>query len=370
VILKPDPIFDVYEGESPVNWAGMNPKPILAILKASGKFYDGVRREDHQVENYAAECRSLGIPIGLYHFLLPNNITEQAQLFISVWNKLGGADIAPIIDVECDPSRWGVSNSTWASQIKVALDLVETATGKVPMIYTNLYYWGFTGSTPPSWANHYGLWMAWYPDFPDQFSAPPASVWPHGWDHWEMWQYNDKGRTNGFLANDLNIASAAFKATITHVAAQEAYIVERSLTDYDLCFTEGTGELPLDDAVSHAVARGWEAAMNGGAGFDYTDATHAIPKISGFSRIDGIPYARVMLTAGVINGSLDTSYKAPWCCLVFKDTRAALIVTVGKEGESGMTQAQVAVWLKAQGYIDAYLMDSGRSAQICEWVDE
>ncbi|MGE5072135.1 MAG: hypothetical protein ACM3MF_01790, partial [Anaerolineae bacterium] len=48
---------DVYEGDAPVNWAGMEPKPLRAMLKASGKFSDGVRRQDHEVENYVAQCR-------------------------------------------------------------------------------------------------------------------------------------------------------------------------------------------------------------------------------------------------------------------------------------------------------------------------
>ncbi|NDI27418.1 MAG: hypothetical protein EBY73_07085 [Burkholderiaceae bacterium] len=49
-----------------------------------------------------AQCKMAGIRYGLYHFLTPNGIAEQAALFLSQWNKANGADLAPIVDVEVD----------------------------------------------------------------------------------------------------------------------------------------------------------------------------------------------------------------------------------------------------------------------------
>jgi len=222
VILKPFPIYDLYENEAPVNFAAMNPKPLRAILQASQKFIDDVRRQDKMVETYAKQCRDLNIRIGLYHLLRPRDIIQQADLFLSVWTKLGGADMEPILDVEVDGS-WldvqAVGQAVWQAQIKAWLDCVEQATGLKPMIYTSPRYWPFTYTrnsfgilVPPAWTKDYRLWVAQYPTQPDSASAPTRL--PGGWSEWAIWQYNDKGRSNGFLANDLNIASEAYKAVL------------------------------------------------------------------------------------------------------------------------------------------------------------
>ncbi len=214
---------DVYELDAPVNWAGMEPKPVRAILKASGKFTDGVRREDHEVENYVQQCKDLGIRYGLYHFLMPNNIAEQAQLFQSVWDKVGGADMPPILDVEVDITQLKkkpVNRQTWAYHIKTWLDLVEASSGHRPIIYTSQLYWTFTidrDSNPPAWTDDYPLWVAWYPglEFVDTNAEPPADLLPLGWTHWEIWQYRgDTGLAEGFLVNDLDVISPAYAAEL------------------------------------------------------------------------------------------------------------------------------------------------------------
>jgi hypothetical protein len=234
---------------------------------------------------------------------------------------------------------------------------VQAYTGIYPGMYFAPGSWDLIMSAAPAtlqmeFAAGCECWIAHYTS-----AAQPSmrGMWPR----WAMWQWRaepDYNRVNPDWWASLDITPDAF----------EIYIVERNLTFYDLCFTVGTGELPLDDAVSHAAERGWDSAMNGGAGFTYTDADHAIPKTAGFATVQGIPYARRLLTDGAINPNLDTTYKAPWCVLAFHDVIASLIVTVGSEGESGMTQMQVAEYCKARGYAQAYLMDSGRSAQIEE----
>ena len=159
-LLKIPYICDVYEKEAPIDWAGMDPKPYRAILKASGKFSDGVRRQDHEVENYVAQCKDLGIRYGLYHFLRQGSISEQAQLFRDVWEKVGGADMPPIVDVEIElpkPKKnkdKKLIGEDWAHQIKVWLDTVEDWAGQKPIIYTNQKYWIKTFDrfgNPPAW---------------------------------------------------------------------------------------------------------------------------------------------------------------------------------------------------------------------------
>lgn len=224
-LLKIPYICDVYEKEAPIDWASMNPKPYRAILKASGKFSDGVRRQDHEVENYVVQCKDLGIRYGLYHFLRQDSITEQAQLFWEVWTKVGGADMPPIVDVEIElpkPKKKKDKKFTgedWAYQIKVWLSLVENWSGQKPIIYTSQKYWLETFDrygNPPTWTDEYPLWVAWYPDkeFVDANNVPAKSLIPAGWTKWALWQYSDTGIEDGYLANDLNTISSEFAADL------------------------------------------------------------------------------------------------------------------------------------------------------------
>jgi hypothetical protein len=178
---------------------------------------------------------------------------------------------------------------------------------------------------------------------------------------------------NHKLAADMNFHKlsrqefeTAYPLNAAPAPGPEAYVIKRPLADYEIGFTQGDGALLLKDAVEAATENGWEAAMNGGAGFDYTDAIHAIPRTTGFETVYGIPYARILLTHGSANTQLDTVYLAPWCVLGFDAANVYLIVTRGGQGEGGMTQAEAAQYAKTLGCVDAYLMDSGHSAQIEE----
>ena len=191
---------DVYQGEYPVDLANL--KPYLCIFRASAQFSDHNRAEDSRAKDYSDLCKSLGIKRGMYHFLRPNGITEQADLFLSVWDKLGGAELRPVVDVEVDPETAGVGRGTWAHHIKTFIDLVQEHTGLSPIIYTSLYFWEFTNH--PGWASDYDLWAAWYPYEPDNYSSLPANRTPQGFRRLAIWQYAEDGRSQGYLANDYN----------------------------------------------------------------------------------------------------------------------------------------------------------------------
>lgn len=379
-ILKPNPIYDVYEGEYPVAWDKMNPVPVLAILKASGKFLDEVRREDYKVREYAEQCRLLGIKIGLYHFLLPNDITEQAQLFVSVWRSLGGASIRPIVDIEVDKpylDSHGIGQKVWADQIKAWMDYVETALGVRPIIYTSIRYWPFTYSkdslgnlVPPAWAKGYDVWVAWYPTNPDDFSWIPSSMIPKGFNREVMWQYNDKGRSNGFLANDLNVASPEFlqeiQADISSKPKGVVCLFEKK--DIDLKVTPLKIIYPLKSALEQAQEYGWEGAINCGAGFDYVDSDNAalITNRSPFIEIDGqsVFYIRQIIKDGIVITDRD-SQTAPWTMLGWDELNWYFAVSYGLEGSSdALTERQAAEWLLSFGAKNCILFDSGRSSQI------
>lgn len=224
MILKENPIYDIYEGEYPVRIDLMtSPKPLAVIARGSWQMLGSrVRGLDSKAVEYSNQCRSAGIKFGIYHFLTPNGIAEQAALFMSQWDKCRPMDIAPIVDVEVDLMKsynGTIGQLVWQNHIKTFLDIIATGTGKTPIIYTNKNFWGFTYTrnsllqlVPPSWTADYPLWVAQYPYNPDTQIAP--LVLPGGWTKWAMWQYSDAGRSNGFLANDLNTASDWYAAEL------------------------------------------------------------------------------------------------------------------------------------------------------------
>lgn len=242
MILKKNVIYDLYEGEyygrENVVSRMTNPKPLAIILRASyQKLGSRVRAEDAHVLDFVKQCRDNSVRIGLYHFLTPNGIAEQAALFLSVWNKCGKVDLQPIVDVEVDlnvsypkldssgrviKGSSSIGNAVWQMHVKTFIDLISAGTGRTPMIYTSQKYWSFVMTknllgqmTPPTWTSDYPLWVAQYPYNPDGQESP--SVLPSGWTEYKIWQYNDQGGSNGFLANDLNTTTDGYASELGEV---------------------------------------------------------------------------------------------------------------------------------------------------------
>lgn len=221
--LKISPIVDVYQGEFPIKWTKMNPLPYRAILQCSkGQFH-----QDEKCPTYVQECNELGIKYGLYHFLFPNNIAEQVDNFNRGVEAVGGlGHLPPIVDVEYAPKQLKpgqVDNmprgTAWADQVKKCLDNLEASWGEKPMIYTSRNFWSYLSDPmgcPPEWTNDYPLWVAWYPNknVIDSLDAPRTTRMPIGWDAWDLWQYSQSGRTDGFFANDLNVIALEYKALL------------------------------------------------------------------------------------------------------------------------------------------------------------
>ena len=225
LLLKPQAsprvVYDYYEGEYPVVH---DATALFEIFKATDWNIWGTKKwVDRKVFQYVDECRFSGIPFGLYHFLRPGDIYGQAMHYLDTVDGLveDFKDVPfgrPILDVEIDIRKYpGLKSKDWASQVHEWLMLVEQHTQQRPMIYTGYGYWFYlswlegkpASRVYPSWCKDYPLWVASYP-----FSAvvnvvnEPISI-PGGWGKkdWWMWQYSDRGRVNGYPANDLSTVS-------------------------------------------------------------------------------------------------------------------------------------------------------------------
>lgn len=227
--LKAPALYDFYEGEAPLDWDAIKvTNPLRVVFQAtygrSGR--RGDNKPDAQVSNFISQAVENGIKYGLYHFLVPNDIGQQAQFYIDVVKSLGGpGNMMPIVDVEIMFSgKNSIRGTQWAGQVKTWLDIVENQFGEKPLIYTSRYYWSFLNDrlgNPPNWAKDYFGWFAGYPWLPylDANAYMPKMYQANGFTDWAVWQYADYGRSSpprGYkkFANDLNMVSPWFEAEL------------------------------------------------------------------------------------------------------------------------------------------------------------
>jgi len=209
--VKKPIVLDVSKWQGPVNWPQVAPQPVLVICRAS----DGLDYDDPNFQANWDGLKSLNIRRGAYHYYHPEmNAALQFANYQKAVTQAGGflsSDIAPILDVEGLETATTDVRKAAAGSIKLWLDQAQAFSGKVPIIYTSKYQWGFVtdanGKTP-SWSGNYPLWVAWNPDKPDKNSVPASSAIPPGWSQWAIWQYGNDGQITGInVLVDLNILS-------------------------------------------------------------------------------------------------------------------------------------------------------------------
>lgn len=136
-----------------------------------------------------AAAKNSGVLRGAYHFFRPSDDpVAQARLFLNTMGTLGADDLPVVFDWEVSD---GVSASVQIQRAQIWLDIVEEATGKIPIIYTGPSFWNSLGN-PPQFVR-YALFIANY-----QVSCP----WiPAPWSDWTFWQQGDNGVVSGINGN-------------------------------------------------------------------------------------------------------------------------------------------------------------------------
>jgi GH25 family lysozyme M1 (1,4-beta-N-acetylmuramidase) len=198
------PGIDVSHWDGVIDWAK---------VRATGQrfmFTKATEANTYQDDTFKANwlgAKSVGILRGAYHFFRCNvDAKKQADYFINYVRTMNDdGELAPALDFETND---GVSASQIIPAVKIWLDAVEAAFGKKPFIYTRAnilqQFLALPGGAPPSWANNYPLWLAWYPN---QYVDGMAPALPRGYFAWTIWQYSgDVAMINGINARvDLNL---------------------------------------------------------------------------------------------------------------------------------------------------------------------
>ena len=189
--------IDTSHWESDIDWTKVAQTQKFVFCKAT----EGLYYKDPDFKKDIQAFHDNGMLVAPYHFFRSGYDTlRQINFFLETIAGMP-MDMPPVIDIEENKVVYGWAN--YQSAIKLALQTIEAATGKRPIIYTNKYYWGFTGN--PVWAKDYPLWVA-------NYGTMLQPTLPVGWDKWTFWQYSEAGRIDGvpYDGVDLNYFNGTY----------------------------------------------------------------------------------------------------------------------------------------------------------------
>jgi lysozyme len=163
----------------------------FAKMKTAGASFVYAKASQLQADSmftaYWPAARNAGLLRGAYHFLdWHTSELDQAALFCNLL-KADPGELPPMLDLELDPAKFGLTASLVQGKVWNFLTVVEKALGRVPGIYCGYYYWLQWMTNNSAWSK-YPLWLPWYASESIVKSPPP-------WTGWKFWQ--DTGNGNG-----------------------------------------------------------------------------------------------------------------------------------------------------------------------------
>lgn len=190
-------LIDVSENQGDINF-----KEVASSKEIDGVYIrasQGMTITDSKFAEYHDGFKSVGIPVGAYHFLMmtPNG-GQQAQHFLSVIRGREG-DLLPMVDIE-EGSMEG--SSDLGSRMQTIHSFNQCVLTNLPcsnvLIYTDLNFWNTKMSGTSAFQGH-KLFVA-------EYNNDKAPALPGGFLDWTMWQFSDKGKIPGISQNfvDLN----------------------------------------------------------------------------------------------------------------------------------------------------------------------
>ena len=230
------------------------------------KATEGNNFKDASRTSHLKGATGVGMLHGAYHFALPNQSSaiSQADFFVKnggAW-KADGNTLPPLLDIENNPyggSCYGLSQSAMVTWIKTFSNRVLSQTGRLPMIYTNYYWWQDCTGNSSAFMNQ-PLHIAAY--------GAPYPWMPGGWKTYSMWQFSSTGPLagdsnvwNGTLASLKTFARGPGpKSVVTRMDGKDRYEVSAAVSK--ATFPAGTQTAYIasgaiyTDALSGSAAAG------------------------------------------------------------------------------------------------------------------
>lgn len=175
--------IDISHWQDTIDWPAVKSDGIEFALAKATEATDYV---DPTFDTNRAEAKAAGIAFGAYHFFRSDeDPTVQAQHFATTMGSVETGEISPVLDLE---TADGEGASTIVERALTFLQVLESLTGRVPIIYTSPSFFDSTLDGPAALGG-YPLWIANW-----ETSCPTV---PAAWADWSVWQYTDSGSVNG-----------------------------------------------------------------------------------------------------------------------------------------------------------------------------
>ena len=157
------------------------------------KCSQGVDWYDKKREHNFQGARSMGIPVGGYHFPSPHigdsqDPKKEVQQFLRALGPIQAGDMLPVLDLEAGVKRDPGHNRQWALEF---LKEFECETGIRCVVYTARWYVGSYLKGDIGDLSQYPLWVA---DYTNSRPEPDSLC---GWDEWSIWQWTGSGYVSG-----------------------------------------------------------------------------------------------------------------------------------------------------------------------------
>ena len=188
-------IMDVSRHQGTIDWDKVKASGKIdgVMIRAMGNSAAGkpsAPYTDPQFARNYAECKRLGIPVGVYGYFKAVNKT-QADKELAYFNKLLAGrtfELPVVVDIE-DKVQQGVGKSALTDLTAHCLGTVQSW-GVYAMLYTGLWFGQTFLSMGGTALKPYDVWLAAYR------GKKPAPGWPFG-----MWQYTSTAHVPGVSTN-------------------------------------------------------------------------------------------------------------------------------------------------------------------------
>ena len=195
-------IMDVSRWQRYIDWdkvkaSGLVSGVMLRALGNSAKSKPSKPYIDPTFEHNCAECKRLGIPVGVYYYCKAVNTAEADAELALLRKVLTGKTVQlPVaVDIEDSYVQAPLDKQTLTDIAAHALAAIEQM-GFYAMLYTGLYFGQRTLYMGGAALKKYDVWLAAYR------SKKPTPEWSFG-----MWQYTSNGKIPGVSSSvDLSVA--------------------------------------------------------------------------------------------------------------------------------------------------------------------
>ncbi len=202
-------IMDVSRYQGAIDWDKVKASGKVdgVMIRAMGNSADGKPSApyvDPQFARNYAECKRLGIPVGVYGYFKAATRAEADRELALLKQQLTGRtfELPVAVDIE-DKVQQALNKSALTDLVAYCLSTVQSW-GVYAMLYTGLWFGQTFLYMGGAALNPYDVWLAAYR------TQKPAPGWPFG-----MWQYTSKGRVPGVSTNvDLSHAYKDYVAII------------------------------------------------------------------------------------------------------------------------------------------------------------